>query len=178
MDKVRFYRVLDIDSPDEFQYYENLASLLEEDEFIEENLIKDLLKDIDTEKLAEHFESYFESFLSHIPDSETEMYVTIESIKRAFDGLIFNEMSAEDISRLASEISKFRKWYVHELNAFDRLTGKEASIRDARYDIAAAKLLGTDADYDFRSALDYDLEGFNVRLADMIASSYLDDQSE
>ena len=43
MDKVRFYRVLDIESPEEFQYYENLASLLEEDEFIEENLIKDLL---------------------------------------------------------------------------------------------------------------------------------------
>ena len=87
MDKVRFYRVLDIESPEEFQYYENLASLLEEDEFIEENLIKDLLKDIDTEKLAEHFESYFDGFLDHIPDSETEMYVTIESIKRAFDGL-------------------------------------------------------------------------------------------
>ena len=47
MDKVRFYRVLDIESPEEFQYYENLASLLEEDEFIEENLIKDLLKDWD-----------------------------------------------------------------------------------------------------------------------------------
>ncbi len=176
MDKVRFYRVLDIDSPEEFQYYENLSSLLEEDEYIEENLIKDLLKDIDTSKLAEHFESYFEGFLSHIPDSETEMYVTIESIKRAFDGLIFDEMSDEDISLLAKEISKFRKWYIHDLNAFNRLSGEESSVRDARYDIAAAKLLGEDADFDFRSALDYDLEGFNVRLSDMIAASYTDEQ--
>ena len=37
MDKIRFYRVLDIDSPEEFQYFENLAALLEEDEYIEEN---------------------------------------------------------------------------------------------------------------------------------------------
>ena len=36
MDKVRFYRILDIDSADEFQYYENLSALLEEDEYIEE----------------------------------------------------------------------------------------------------------------------------------------------
>lgn len=178
MDKVRFYKVLDIEKPEEFQYYENLAALLEEDEFIEENLIKDLLKDIDTERLAEHFESYFEGFLSHIPDSETEMYVTIESIKRAFDGLIFDKMTHEDIDQLAKEISKFRKWYIHDQNAFNRLNGEETSVRDARYDIAAAKLLGEDADFDFRSALDYDLEGFNVRLADMVAATYMDGQTE
>ena len=178
MDKVRFYRVLDIDSPEEFQYYENLAALLEEDEFIEENLIKDLLKDINTERLAEHFDSYFEGFLSHIPDCETEMYVTIESIKRAFDGLIYDEMTHDDIDQLAKEISKFRKWYIHDQNAFNKLSGEETCVRDARYDIAAAKLLGEDADYDFRLALDYDLDGFNVRLSDMIAASYADEQTE
>ena len=41
MDKVRFYNVLDIDSADEFKYYENLAALLEEDEFIEEIVVWD-----------------------------------------------------------------------------------------------------------------------------------------
>ena len=95
----------------------------------------------------------------------------VESIGRAFEGLIFEDMSDADFSELASEIAKFRKWYVHDLNAFNRLTGEEASVRDARYDIAAAKLLGEDADYDFRTALDYDLDGFNVRVADMIGAS-------
>ena len=54
MDKVRFDRILDIDSADEFKYYENLSALLEEDEYIEENLIKDLISHADREKLAEH----------------------------------------------------------------------------------------------------------------------------
>ena len=40
MDKVRFYRILDIDSADEFQYYENLSALLEEEEYIEETTEK------------------------------------------------------------------------------------------------------------------------------------------
>ena len=73
MDKVRFYNVLDIDSADEFQYYENLAALLEEDEYIEENLIKDLLKSIDMELLAEQIGSYFDGFLDHLPENETDL---------------------------------------------------------------------------------------------------------
>ena len=172
MDKVRFYNILDIDSPDEFKFYENLSALLEEDEFIEENLIKDLLKDVDTGKLAEHFDSYFEAFLDHLPDNETEMYITVDSIRRAFDGMVYDGMTDEDISSLASEISRFRKWYVHDLNTFNRLTGEEASVRDARFDIAAAKLLGEDSDYDFRLALDYDIDGFDVRIADMLGASF------
>lgn len=177
MDKVRFYNILDIEKPEEFKFYENLAALLEEDEFIEENLIKDLLKDVDKEKLAEHLDSYFEGFLDHLPDNETEMYITADSIRRVFDGLIYEDMTDEDISALASEISKFRKWYVHDLNVFDRINGNELSVRDARYDIAAARLLGEDADHDFRLALDYDLDGYNVRIADMIGSEIAEEEN-
>ena len=171
MDKVRLYRLLDIDSASEFSYYENLAALLEADEFIDENLIKDLVKDVDRNALAEHMDSYFEDFLKHIPDNESELYITVDSIRRAFEGMISDNMSDSELNDLASEIAKFRKWYVHDLNAFNRLSGDEACVRDARYDIAAAKLLGEDSDYDFRTALDYDLEGFSVRVADMIAGA-------
>ena len=116
--------------------------------------------------------SYFDGFLDHLPDSETDLYVMVESMGRVFDGLIREDMSEADIDALASEISKFRKWYVHDLNTFNRLTGEEASVRDARFDIAAAKLLGEDSDYDFRLALDYDIDGFDVRIADMLGASF------
>jgi len=171
MDKVRLYRILDIDSPDEFLYYENLSALLEEDEYIEENLIKDLLRSIDKERLAEHMDSYFEEFLRHLPDNESDLYIMVESIGRAFNGLIYDNMSEADIDALTTELSKFRKWYVHDTNAYDRINGSETSVRDARYDIAAAKLLGEDAEFDFRKALDYELEGFSVRIADMIGQT-------
>ena len=172
MDKIRFYRVLDIDSAEEFQYFENLSALLEEDEYIEENLIKDLIRGVDIEKFAENMSSYFDAFLDHLPENETDLYVMVESIGRVFDGLIMEDMSDADINALASEIVKFRKWYVHDLNTVNRLTGEESSVRDARFDIAAAKLLGEEADYDFRPALDYDIEGFDVRIADLIGAEY------
>jgi hypothetical protein len=177
MDKVKFYRVLDIDSADEFQYFENLSALLEEDEYIEKNLIKDLIRHADMEKLSENMNSYFDAFLDHLPDNETDLYVMVESMGRVFDGLIMENMSDADCDELASELMKFRKWYVHDLNAFNKLTGEETSVRDARFDIAAAKLLGEDSDYDFRLALDYDIDGFDVRIADMIGSSFTPEKS-
>ena len=175
MDKVRFYRILDIDSAEEFQYFENLSALLEEEEYIEENLIKDLIRNVDREKLAENMNSYFDGFLDHLPDNETDLYVMVESMGRVFDRLITEDMSDADIDALTSEIIKFRKWYVHDLNAFNKLTGEETSVRDARFDLVASKLLGEDADYDFRLALDYDIDGFDVRIADMLGAAYATD---
>ena len=164
MDKTGLYRKLDIDTIDEFRYYENLAALLEEDDYIEENLIRDLIREVDKSVLAEHMDSFYEQFLNNLPDDETEMYITVDSIGRAMTGMIAEDMTDEDITALADEIARFRKWYVHDLNVYDRIKGEELSVRDARYNILAAGFLGEKYDYDFRTALDYSVEGYNVRI--------------
>ncbi len=166
MDKTGLYRKLDIDTADEFTYYENLASLLEEDDFIEENLIKDLIREVDKEVLAEHMDSFYEQFLGHLPDDETELYLTVDSIGRAMTGLISSDMTDDDINALAEEISRFRKWYVHDLNVHDRQNDADINVRDARYNIVAAGFLGEKTDYDFRKALDYSIEGYDVRIGE------------
>ena len=164
MDKTELYRKLDIDTIDEFRYYENMAALLEDDDYIEENLIKDLIREVDKSVFAEHMDSFYEQFLNNLPDDETELYITVDSIRRAMTGLIAEDMTDEDISALAEEIVRFRKWYVHDLNVFDRIRGEELSVRDARYNILAAGFLGEKYDYDFRTALDYTVEGYDVRI--------------
>ena len=164
MDKTELFKKLDIDIIEEFKYYENLAALLEEDDYIEENLIKDLIKDVDKVTLAECMDSYFDQFLEHLPDEETELYLIVDSIGREFAGLISEEMSAEDITALAEEISKFRKWYIHDLNVTDRITGSLINVRDARYNIVAARLLGEEFNYDFSDALKYSVEGYDIRV--------------
>ena len=164
MDKTGLYRKLDIDTIDEFRYYENLAALLEEDDYIEENLIRDLIREVDKSVLAEHMDSFYEQFLNNLPDDETEMYITVDSIGRAMTGMIAEDMTDEDITALADEIARFRKWYVHDLNVYDRIKCEELSVRDARYNILAAGFLGEKYDYDFRTALDYSVEGYDVRI--------------
>ena len=62
MDRDKLYEILDIESPDEFEYYENLSALLEADEMIDSDLILALLKEIELEKLADMLESYFDEW--------------------------------------------------------------------------------------------------------------------
>ena len=168
MDKTQLYKKLDIEDASEFKYYENLSALLEEDDHIEENLIRDLIKDVSKDHLAEHMDSFFESFLGNIPDDENDLYLLVDSIGRAMTGLISEDMAQEDINALASEIFRFRKWYIHESNVFDKLRREETSVRDARYEIVAAGFLGEDTDFDFRTALDYGLDGYDIRITDVM----------
>lgn len=168
MDKTTFYNILNIDSPDEFLYYENFAAILEEDDYIESNLLKDLLKDVDMEVIAESTENYFEEFLKAIPDEETSLYITVEAIKRAFLDMMADELNSDDIALLADEIVRFRKWYVQDKLVYDRINKEEISVRDARYNIQAARLLGESIDIEWRNAYDYEVNGGGVRISEII----------
>jgi hypothetical protein len=165
MDKTILYKKLDIDRADEFRFYENLSSLLEEDDFIEENLIADLLSEIDRSQFSEHLDLYFEEFLKNLPDDENELYITVDNIFRHLSGLVAVEMTREEIVRLAAAIGKFRKWYVHDLTVSDRISGEDISVRDARYNILAAKFLGEDTDYDFSKSCEFVPEGYDVLIS-------------
>lgn len=168
MDKTTFFNILDIDYAEEFQYYENLAALLEADDYIENNLLRDLFKDVDFNILADCLDNYFEEFLKSVPDEDTELYITIDSIKRSFIGMMTDSPTSDEIAVLSDEIVRFRKWYVLDSLVIDRKNGNEISVRDARYDIQACRLLGESYDYDFRPACDYHIEGYDVKLSDII----------
>lgn len=168
MNQAKLYEILDIDNPAEFIYYENVAALYEEDSLIESNLLFDLLKDIDTSVLIESSESYFEEFLRNIPEDESELCLVIESIKRELIGSMTEDMTNEELNTLAEDIIKFRKWYVLDKLVYDNKHHEEVSVRDARFDIVAAKLLGEDFSFDFEKALQYDLKGYDVKIGDLI----------
>ena len=53
MDREMLYKMLDIEEPADFQYFENLAELLECDEHIEYEDLYSLLKEVDKEILAQ-----------------------------------------------------------------------------------------------------------------------------
>ncbi len=168
MTKAELYRILDIDGPDEFVYYDNYASLLEEEAYIEPELISELFREVQADIILDMSDTYFEEFLKSIPDDESGLYILVENIKRAFSGLIGENMSVESASILADEVVRFRKWYVLDQLALERNSGKEVSVRDARFDILAAKYTGEEFSYDFDNALDYELDGYDVPVADMI----------
>lgn len=170
MDKRELYEILDIEKPEEFDYYENLADLFEADDTIDKTLIEEFLTEINMETFAELLDSYFDEFLKMIPDSETDFYVTVDMIKRSLAGLISEHMASEDVSVLADAIFGFREWYVHRMLVFDLNTGDELSVRDAIFNIKGSGFTGEKCNYDFRSALDYDADVYEVKIKDIIGA--------
>ncbi len=168
MDKYALYRIIDIESPEEFKYFDNLSALFESDEYIEADAVAELISDVDLDTLEELTETFFEEYLKHIPDEETDLYILVDQIKRVITGKIKNMDSLEAADDLADEIIRFRKWYVIDSHAFDLINGYEVSMMDARYNIAAAKFTGEEFRYDYRTALDYNLDGYDIAVSDML----------
>ena len=168
MNRERLLDKLDIESPEDFKYYENLEALLEEDEHVEEELIIHVLSASDKEQLAEHVGNFFDSFMSNMPDEETELHIIIDTFKGNITSVIDREMTDEDMTSLASEIYKFRKWYVIDNNATDEQNGNEISVRDARYEIMAAGFLGEDKPIDFGRALTNGPDAIKLKIKDLI----------
>ena len=168
MDRERLLEKLDIESSQDFRYYENLEALLEEEEHVEEELIREVLCASDKELLLEHTGNFFDSFISNMPDDETEIHIIIDAFKGNITSLIDKDMSDEDMNNLASEIYKFRKWYVIDNNAIDETSGDELSVRDARYEIMAAKFLGESKSMDFGRAILSGPDAYKIKIRDIL----------
>lgn len=168
MDRERLLEKLDIESPEDFRYYENLEALLEEDEHVEEELIKEVLSASDKEHLSEHIGNFFDSFMSNMPDDETEVHIIIDTFKGNITSAVDEDMTDEEMSNLASEIYKFRKWYVLDHNATDEQSGAEISVRDARYEIMAAGFLGEHKTVDFGRAITSGPDAIKLKIKDLI----------
>ena len=172
MNRDELYQILDIVAPEEFEYYENLAALLEADELIDVQLILELIKELDTESLADMFDSYFEEWNKSIPDELAEFYVTVDTAKRSIMGNFNDGMTDEDYSNLASAIYDFRRWYVITPHVIDNDTGEEINVRDARYNISASRYTGETCNYSFDDAYEYTGDSYSVRLSDIIGAEY------
>lgn len=172
MNKDELYQILDIVAPEEFEYYENLAALLEADEIIDAKLILELIKKLDIESLVDMFDSYFEEWNKSIPDDLAELYVTVDTAKRSIMGHFNEEMTDEDYSSLANAIYDFRRLYVTTPHVVDNDTGEEINVRDARYNLSASRYTGEICNYNFNEAYKYEGDSYSMRLSDIIEAEY------
>lgn len=119
MDLNELYTLLDMESGEDFNYFENVAELFESSEDIENDVIYELLRNIELDVLNRLCAEYFDHLSEVLPESETEFFMLIENIRRVFSGMISAADGCRDageehrnmILKLADEIGKFRDWY-------------------------------------------------------------------
>lgn len=177
MDRDELFEMLDIESGEDFQYFENFADLVECDGDIESDVIYDMLEEADLKTFAEICESFFYDTLESVPGDQIDLYNLLENIKRALIGLAEAARKDQDnaLLQLADELNKFRTWYSAELHAECKNVMNEKvtymPVRDALANARLEKLNGEEFAYDFTEALDYELEEFIMTYADLVGEN-------
>ena len=174
MTKTEFYDILDIDSPADFQYFENLAAFLECEEDIEYEDLAGLVKEVDKPTLAQLIGDYFEEITDFLPESETELYTIFDTVRRSLAGMSKNCDDEITVTKLTDELERFRQWYSIESRAFVTDLGsadeEEMTLRDALICARVEALEGNKYQYDFSECSDYPLDEYIVSFGDMMAA--------
>lgn len=174
MDKEKLYELLDIDTPADFQYFENLAAMLECDEDIEENVLFQLIKEVDKRVLSELIYNYFEEMTDFLPGDAAEAYGTLERVKFALMGLSGNCEEEDILVHLVDELERFRRWYSEESKVYctSIASGEETvhPVRDAVVLARSESLTGEKYEYDYSECMDYPLEEYIMSMGDLVAA--------
>lgn len=167
MKRDELYSLIDIETPSDFKYYENLELLLENDKKIDSYLLEELFYSLDWEQIIDLFKSYFDEVIRILPDNEDDLYIKFDVIKRKFLGILEREKDRDNVKILVSEIESFKKWFIED-ELVKCNDDKNTSIYDAIYDIYASKLLNNDCKYDFSNINEYKIDAFEIKISKLI----------
>ena len=194
MDKNAFYELIDIETPEDFKFYDNIENLIESDEEWDVDVLSPLLNDIPNEVMAEQIDEYFRSLLDRLPDDETDLYTLIYNVGRTMkavlnadegkldhdEGRMSSDKDSTDDSnrRLAYELKKFSDWFSREnlIDVKDLENGREDKVplRDILGMITLEKLGMGSYTFNFENCSEYELDEYILSYADLAESEDMD----
>lgn len=190
MDRNTFYDLVDIETPEDFKFYDNIENLIESDEEWDIDNLSPLLMEIPNDVMTELIDEYFKSLLDRLPDDETDLYTLIYNVSRTMksvlnaDGIssefgnenadIEKEHANDPKRRLSYELKKFSDWFSREnlVDIKDLGNGKEfkAPLRDVLGMITLEKLGIGSYSYNFDDCNDYELDEYILNFSDFAGS--------
>lgn len=190
MDKNAFYELIDIETPDDFKFYDNIENLIESDEEWDIDILSPLLTEIPSDVMEELLDEYFKSLLDRLPDEETDLYTLIYNVGRTMKTILNSEDGSQDderegislhgansedsMRRLADELKKFSDWFSREnlVDIKDLEDGNEYNLplRDAIGMITLEKLGMGSYSYNFDKCNDYELDEYILSFSDLAES--------
>lgn len=182
MNREQLYEYLDIDTPADFEYFENMAAFLECEEDIPFEEVCALMEGVDGDKLSMLLDNYFEEMSDFYPDGDDEFYMLMDKIRLSLIGLAKNGDEPTALTGLAEELDRFRRWYSSESQVIcsSVLTGAEKTetLRDALVLSRLEKLDGEKFYYDFGLCKEYDIDDYIMSLGDVIAAAEREEENQ
>ncbi len=170
------YFMLDMEEPEEFEYFEQLADLIECEDDIPFELLFTLFEDSPKDTLAELTGHYMKEFSDAVPRENEELIELAETITQRLQLLCEDLEDEQSLREYADEIDKFRRWYHQPDGAL--VDGKPCSIMDALAEHRAERLGGRKHDYDFPGVLRYELRELTLSLGRFEKIDITDQENE
>ena len=166
MDLNELFEIADIDSAEDFKYFDNFAALMESDEYIPNEVMYELFAEVDTDILSELTDNYFEDIMEGVPEEEAELFTLLDNIKRVLKGYAENTDDERSMVLFTDEVSRFRNWYNFDtdVECQSRKDGstRTVPVREALVLYRIEKLRADEYMYDFSQCLDYPLDEYVV----------------
>ena len=113
--KEALYELLDIDTPADFQYFENLAALLECEDEIDDQALAQLLEGVDKKTLAELLHNYFEEMTDNYVPTPHKCPICGKYVFA--DNLIYTNARCVRIARSSAVVCK-AIWYIFRVGVW------------------------------------------------------------
>ena len=177
MDLKELLEYLDIDSPEDLEYFENMADLMESEEEIPVKTLKDLFSDADMEQVSAIITEYFDDVLEHVPDRETEIYSLLNTVRLSLAGMAKNIDDDDELFSFAEEFERVHQWYAldsvvkcakTEEGGLDDGAVSEMTLRDALATYRMEKLGEEENEYDFEECLDFEMDEYTMTFAELM----------
>ena len=179
MDLKELLEYLDIDSPEDLEYFENMADMMESDEDFPVETLKELFSDADMETVSAIIKEYFDDVLEHVPDKETELYSLLNTVRLSLAGMAKNidEDNEDEMFSFAEEFERVHQWYCHdsvvqcakiEEGGIDGGVADEMCLRDALAVFRMEKLGEEEYEYDFEDCLDFEMDEYTMTFAELM----------
>ena len=171
MDRQELYEFLDIETPADFQYVENISQYLESEDEMEIEDLREIFAALDGQEISGLLEEYFEEIMESVPDGETETYELLSNVLRSLTGLIKAGYTDGIGPDAVDEMERFRRWYSMDSHVYltdESGTEHDVPVRDALFTKRMEKLGEPSYRYDFTEAYDYPLDDYAVSLRDLI----------
>lgn len=166
MDLNELFEIADIESTEDFKYFDNFAALMESDDYIPAEVMYELFAEVDTDVLSELTDNYFEDIMEGVPEEEAELFTLLDNIKRVLKGYAENTDDERSIVLFTDEVSRFRNWYNFDtdVECQSRKDGstRTVPVREALVLYRIEKLRADEYMYDFSECLDYPLDEYVV----------------
>lgn len=160
------FEIVDIESAEDFKYFDNFAALMESDDYIPAEVMYELFAEVDTDVLSELTDNYFEDIMEGVPEEEAELFTLLDNIKRVLKGYAENTDDERSIVLFTDEVSRFRNWYNFDtdVECQSRKGGstRTVPVREALVLYRIEKLRADEYQYDFSECLDYPLDEYIV----------------